>query len=335
MAIAFRAAATASATSSPPSITISKPTGTVDGDVMFAVFAADELLSVSLTGWTSVTSVDATDSGQRLVVLRKVAASEGANYEFTTSGSFSIAAAILSYSGVDNTTPVDVSGTNRSGNDTEAAPQSPVAPTITTTVADTMLLYIATVDLVDVTAGSSWAPPSGYTERVDTIDTSFICPLTVAEKAQAATGATGTASGTCTTSPSRNGESMAIHLAIKPAGGSSSTTVTPGVGAATLNGRNPTTSAFSNVRIREVLVNASGQPVGSVSNISLLVWYAGRAVGAPDVSLNSMTTDADGTTSWSIASGTLAFNQAVFYVAMSSDTSVSAQTCARVVPSYE
>jgi hypothetical protein len=291
---------------------------------------------VSLSGWTADTSVLSTDSDQELTVLRKVASSEGANYVFNTSGAFTIAGAIVAYSGADTTNPTNVSGSAKSGNDTEASPQTVTAPSITTTSADCMLLYIGAVDLTDFTASSAnnWAPPSGYTERVDHIDSSFLCPLIIAEKGQAAAGASGTAGGTCQCSPERNGEGFAIHLAIASPG-SSSTTVTPGTGAATLNGRTPITSAFANIRIREVLVNASGQAVGGLSNISLLVWYAGRAVGAPDVSLNSMTTDTDGTTSWSIATGSLAFNQAVFYVAMSSDTSVSAQTCARIVPSYE
>lgn len=113
-----------------------------------------------------------------------------------------------------------------------------------------------------------------------------------------------------------------------------STTLNPTTGAITLNGRAPTTSAFQNVRIREVLVNASGQAVGSHTDIGLRVWYGGICQGAPDVSLNGLTTDANGTTSWSIATGTLAFNDPIFYVAQNS-VSYSTYTAARLVPSYE
>lgn len=116
---------------------------------------------------------------------------------------------------------------------------------------------------------------------------------------------------------------------------SSAATATPGVGAVTLNGRLPTTSNFSNVRIRDVLVSESGQLVANLSGADLLVWYAGYPIGAPDVSLANMTSDSEGTISWSIPTGTLAFNQAIFYVATSGDTSPSAYTCARVTPSYE
>lgn len=114
----------------------------------------------------------------------------------------------------------------------------------------------------------------------------------------------------------------------------SSATVTPAQAALTLNGRTPTTSAFNAVRIREVLVNASGQAVGNASDITVCVWYGSRLGGAPDVSLNGMTTDANGTTSWSIATGTLGFNDPIFYVAQNS-VSLSHYTCGRLVPSYE
>mgnify|MGYP001591711135 CR=1 FL=1 len=117
-------------------------------------------------------------------------------------------------------------------------------------------------------------------------------------------------------------------------GGNLETILTPAQAALTLNGRGVTTSAFQNVRIRELLVNGSGQAIASATDITLLVWYAGRCGGAPDVSLNSMTTDADGTTSWSIATGTLAFNQAIFYVAQNS-VSLSHYAAARMTPSYE
>ena len=114
----------------------------------------------------------------------------------------------------------------------------------------------------------------------------------------------------------------------------SSTTVTPTTGSVVVQGRAPTTSAFTNVRIRDVLVNESGQPVGGAANITLLVWYSGRFGGAPDVSLNGFTTDAAGTASWSIPTGSLAYNQPIAYVAQDS-LSFSNYTCARMIPAYE
>lgn len=116
--------------------------------------------------------------------------------------------------------------------------------------------------------------------------------------------------------------------------GGATATVTPAPALVTVSGRAPATSAFQNVRIREVLVNESGQVVGGAANITLLVWYSGRFGGAPDVSLNGMTSDTNGTTSWSIATGTLAYNDPIAYVAQDS-VSFSNYTCARMIPSYE
>jgi hypothetical protein len=89
------------------------------------------------------------------------------------------------------------------------------------------------------------------------------------------------------------------------------------------------------VRIREVLINEAGSPVGNRTGMSLLIWYGGSPVGAPDLSYSALTTDANGTTSWSIATGSLAYNQSIFYVATDGGASLSMYTCARMVPSYE
>lgn len=114
----------------------------------------------------------------------------------------------------------------------------------------------------------------------------------------------------------------------------SEATATPGKATLTVSGRQPATSAFNAVRIREVLVNGSGQTVGNATDITLLVWYSGACRGAPDLSINGMTTDANGTTSWSIATGSLALGGTIFYVAQNS-VSLSHYTAARMVPAYE
>lgn len=125
-----------------------------------------------------------------------------------------------------------------------------------------------------------------------------------------------------------------LAFEVKAASGGSSTTVAPAQATLTLNGKTPSTSAFQNVRIRQVLVNEGGQAVANAANITLLVWYSGRFGGAPDVSLNGMTSDANGTISWSIPTGTLGYQQPIAYVAQDS-VSFSNYTCARLTPSYE
>lgn len=117
-------------------------------------------------------------------------------------------------------------------------------------------------------------------------------------------------------------------------GGGAESTVTPAPAALAANGRAPSTSIFSAVRIREVLVSESGSVAGDRTGINLAVWYSGVPTGAPDVSLAGLTTDPNGTTSWSIATGGLAHNQAVFMLAYSGSPP-DTYTCGRLVPNYE
>lgn len=125
-----------------------------------------------------------------------------------------------------------------------------------------------------------------------------------------------------------------ISIYLETSGGGSSVTKTPTTGNLSLGGLAVLTNAFQNVRIREVFINESGQAVASASNIRLMVWYGGQIRGQADVSLNGMTTDPNGTISWSIPTGTLVNGNAIFYVAQDS-ISFSNYTAARMIPSYE
>jgi MSHA biogenesis protein MshQ len=64
---------------------------------------------------------------------------------------------ILSYSGVDNSNPIDVSASQATPSSTSHA-----APTVTPTVASDMLVTVH-----EYASASSWTPPAGMTERVD------------------------------------------------------------------------------------------------------------------------------------------------------------------------
>ena len=126
-----------------------------------------------------------------------------------------------------------------------------------------------------------------------------------------------------------------IGFEVKEAGGSSSTTINPSKADLTVNGKSVSMNSFSNVFIREVLINEAGSPVANRTGMSVLVWYGGAPVGAPDLSYSALTTDAAGTASWSIATGSLVYNQTIFYVATDGGTSLSMYTCARLVPTYQ
>src|SRR5581483_3732695 len=138
-AIAFRSAASVDQAGSPGSIAITKPAGTLKGDVLIAVIAVrpDTLTITVPAGFTLERRQDQTTGNPNSVaVYRKIAtASEPANYTFTATGNTGIAGGIMAFSGVDNTTPVDVSASSAIVSGTAFA-----APSITTTVANTMIV---------------------------------------------------------------------------------------------------------------------------------------------------------------------------------------------------
>lgn len=103
MAISFVAEAHGTANYT-TSISVSKPTGTVDGDVMIAFCGGTPSTPA---GWTLLGSADSGSNSLRTVrVFRKVASSEGSSYTFSIQSSIACAV-IATYRGVNNTTPVD------------------------------------------------------------------------------------------------------------------------------------------------------------------------------------------------------------------------------------
>lgn len=294
------------------------PSGISNGDLLIGIVAGlyqDSTSNAALSGWTHKHTFVTAET--RLSVLYKYASGESGNYDFAMSGALFTSGVVLRVTGaVTVGDPFSAIGAGSTGSST-----TPTAASISPADTDTLLLWVATW----VNAGTTLSgDPAGMTERVEATI------LSVFSEANASSGATGTRAGTISASEDWG----AILMAISSAGSGTSTTVTPAQSALTLNGRAATTSAFQNVRIREVLINGSGQTVGNAQDITLLVWYSGRFGGAPDVSINGLTTDANGTTSWSIATGTLAFNDPVAWVAQNS-ISLSHYAAARMVPSYE
>jgi hypothetical protein len=222
-AVAFRAVANAISTGSPSQVTITKPTGTVENDCMYAVLSGDGGTITPPGGWTIVQSLPATDADQIFEVYQRVAGgAEGANYQFSLSGVFEVTAAILTYSGCDTASPVNTSS-ERAGVTDDADPQTVTATAITPSVNDSMILYFGSVDLTN-TAATTWTVPSTYTERFneDGIGSGAagLCPLYVAELLQTTATSTGAVNANANNDSNRTGETLAILVAIPPPGGS-------------------------------------------------------------------------------------------------------------------
>ena len=194
MAIAFRSSSTVYSTSSPA--VINKPAGTVENDVLVAsrMYYGDDSTSTPPSGWTLIDyaseATPETNSGHRLLLYYKVAgASEPSTYSWAMGGDGVQGIAIACYSGVNTASVIDTFIAQFNGTNTSMS-----AASITTTVANTMLVFAG---CAGDSASFSATPPSGYTERVD-----FYADwrsIYIAEKAQAATGATGSATATINT----------------------------------------------------------------------------------------------------------------------------------------
>jgi hypothetical protein len=168
---AFRALANTTYPSAATSVTCAKPTGTVDGDIMVAFLVQVRAGSATSaptppSGWAQIatyqTVFDAANTlYARASVWWKRASSEGANYTWTFTETNNNQAVIASYSGcIASGNPVDVSSGNSASSGNTAT-----ATGVTTTVADTRLIY----------TGNNWealgnlTPPTGMTERYDNL----------------------------------------------------------------------------------------------------------------------------------------------------------------------
>ena len=136
---AFQSVATNSATTT--SLTITKPTGVVQNDLLLATLAARGNTTVTApAGWIQIQQTN-NGTAETLAVFYRVATAAdiaATNYTFTLGvTSVGVAGAILRYTGADPKFPIDVSAIF-TGTST-----APTAPTVTTTVSDTKVVRIA------------------------------------------------------------------------------------------------------------------------------------------------------------------------------------------------
>jgi len=165
--IRFRSATQASVGTGVATLTLNVPAGTVQNDVMIAVVAVRPSASAITepAGWTLIRlQPDNTNITQNLATYRRVASnSEPANYTWTFSGAPTGAVGgIMTFYGVDTTTPINVSGGQVAGSGDISA-FVVTAPSVTTTVANTMLVTAYAVPSSG-TPGSAWSPPLDMTE---------------------------------------------------------------------------------------------------------------------------------------------------------------------------
>ncbi|MDH5535201.1 MAG: hypothetical protein OEZ08_06460, partial [Betaproteobacteria bacterium] len=223
----------------PGGLTLNVPPGTQAGDVMVATLATRPANSnpsnqnaktvCEPPGWTLLR--DTTNNlgggtggtGVRLQTYYRVAtASEPATYTwYAQLNNPSVALAtvfvsgvggMVSYSGVDTASPIDVSG-----EDTITVKTfSHTGTSITTTVANTMLISSHTFASAD-----SWTPPTGMTERVDqsapATNNAVGIALEMNEQLRPTAGATGSKTAVASGTGGSNADEGVVHmLALRP-----------------------------------------------------------------------------------------------------------------------
>ena len=221
MAIALRATNGAT-TGASGTLAVPVPTGTVSGDVL--------LISIVVSG----TTVPATPSGLTLLTsantgpatgfyYRVCDGTEGASYSFTVASGAS--ATSRSYSGVDNTTPINTNGTpNRT-----AASASCTALSITPTVNNCEIVWFG----VTVTNGkTTFTDPTGFANQEYVHQTTGTTTSAASDdEAQTTAAATGNQTGTFGAAANNYG----LMVALQPASSGTTFNDSPS-GTITLSG---------------------------------------------------------------------------------------------------
>lgn len=189
--------------------TVTKPSGTADGDYVVLGILTGAVEAPDPTppgGFTLIAGpIDATDGSfnVEMRVYGKIASSEGASWDFTHTSCSSQGFA-LTYSGVHATTQVDVTSSGATG-----AGATSTAPQVTTVTNNAMLVF------VEHDWGSNSAnltAPTGFTERIE------VNPLLyVAEKVMVTAGATGSVVFTNNNTPASSDTWGAVLIALRPA----------------------------------------------------------------------------------------------------------------------
>jgi hypothetical protein len=207
--------------------TITKPTGTVSGDLLVATFFSNNGFYTNDTnltppsGWTTVNEFiqnPGSNPSRAIGIYYKIAGgSEPASYDWTCNdGSNShLTMTAIEAGTFDSSTPIGTtSGVDYARQYQPSASTSVSAPTVTPAVDDS--LGIAVFSVTGLAGSHTWTSPSGWDERVDggggTHNRGSVHTKALT------TSATGSITGTCTSSvPQDQGAGMVV--VVRPAAG--------------------------------------------------------------------------------------------------------------------
>lgn len=193
------------------SITIGRPGGTSDGDVMLAsiVLSDDDPAFTAPAGWTLVRQDTIKDLLRQAIYVKTAGPSEPASYTWTVPSARRIAGGITTFDGIDGTYPVDA--INASVNASGTAVSS---PSITTTMPNTVL-----VELAAVASNGSLTAPGGMIEAweaaapgASTRKNTKGAVASLSHALQPVAGPTGSRTASVTSA----GRSIGVLLALRP-----------------------------------------------------------------------------------------------------------------------
>ena len=192
---------------------INRPTGTASGHVLVAGVTVAGGTGVTVTppaGWTLVRRTDNSTNVSLVTYVKVAGAGEPASYTWTLSPSVRAAGGILRFTGVNTTSPVDVSA-GQSSTDT-TSPFRVTAPTMSTTsAADALVGFYA------VGTGTTFSANSAFTEQLDARNSNVSGPsVQGAVGTQQTAGARGSSFATA----GAGGQMAAQHIALRPTGAS-------------------------------------------------------------------------------------------------------------------
>ena len=197
--IAFRSSAFA-ANPVANNLVIPRPSGVQTGDVMVASVAVRSAPTVTPpTGWSLVTTTPNGSNLRQLSYTRVATASEPTSYRWGFNQNRASSGAILAYSGVSTSSPVQAfSG----GIGNSATITAPSATTVTTGA--------MVVGAFSIANGATVTPPSGMTERGEVASSSKI-RIEVADVIQPAAGPTGAKAAVATSSAANVGQLIVLR----------------------------------------------------------------------------------------------------------------------------
>jgi hypothetical protein len=196
MAIVVESVTTENSWSNSDTIVISKPSGTVSGDVLFAPIwvEADQTITAP-SGWSFIRNDSQSDGVFKCSLYRKVAGGgEPATYTWSWASARRSSGGMLRISGANTSNPIATS--NGASVVDNANPSA--ACTVTPTDADSLIIMVfSTKQNNNATGGYAIATDNPtWTEHIDNIENTLSYSLAVATAPRTQTSATGNASVT-------------------------------------------------------------------------------------------------------------------------------------------